>query len=288
MGGSHSKTKYKTAKKKYGVIEESDVMKRNLETLARWEEKLSKHPCPIRKWDSKKDFVPMSMITKKKGNAEYYVYTRADDDDDDDNDQGLDQFCLDETIPSGEVYLPIHESDRFGKIVVAWDPDKPISENLRGQQYLLNDKIIVSNTFIWRMGCMILLMGYEEGEPEREEEGEEEEGEEVDPETTDKQLRELDRPSLIFEWETNKKSIILKNTKTAVVRKIDHKTKYNDADRSKKDVFILNENRKIEFYTFEEIKYLMRTNKMPYINECLSYYYGLNPNKYARFATVSQ
>jgi hypothetical protein len=298
MGGSHSKTKYKTRRE---VTKKSNIEEYNTATLSRWEEKLSKRLCPIRKWRGKEDLpIPMETIVTTKGDAEYYMYTRSEVDDDDDDDygdnddgQGLAQFCDDETIPSGEVYFPTHESDRFGTLVVAWDPDKKISENLSSQRYLLNDKISSKNTFILKTNCIIFQIGFG-GEELKEEAGEEEEGgEEIlesDPEETEeteRQMEEMSLPSLMLEWETNKRSINMKATGKKLV-KVDHKAKFDNATLSEKDIFLLNENRKIEFYTFEEIKYCMLTKKLPYINKCISKYHTLNQGKYAKFFVVSK
>jgi len=265
MGLSHSKVVKRAKKKKKKKKEDSEQSRyENVERREQWEKDMDNSKCPLIVLEAKK-FVKSGfkiLTDKPNGDAVYYIYSRREKDDDPDLSE-ID--CDKEDIPNNKIYIPTMESPGFGQIVKLWKPEETISKNLgRKVKYLLSNK---NSPTIVKVNCIVFQVGHESlGEEQEEQEEEEQEEEEEEIQKREMMIKQLSKGSLAFKWENGHK------------KKFSN-PKYKLAD---KDVFFLNKNRRIEFYTWKQVKKKL-DDPNSYISECMSNHFQMNDEYFGSF-----
>lgn len=217
-----------------------------------WHEKLGANECPLLKVDQFVSKKLKIIMDKPDGKAKYYVYTKFKENglEEEEDDETEDETCSKSSIAPYGIYVPIMETTsndvEYEQIVVHWDPRISVRDNFNGDHYLIND----NSENIVHLNCIVLQIGF--GTAKEEEERSD-------------MLKQLSSSAMGFKW--NKKS----------------KKKFDKATISEKDVFILNKKRRLEFFTWRQIK--KKRKVLNYLDECLSVYFQMYPKDFGHFYT---
>jgi len=221
----------------------------NQHKISAWEKHAKGSACAVVKVEGLVSKDLRIIKDKPDGSAVYYIYNKPNDSSiemkENENGTMTDEFGNE--CPRQGFYVPTMENDDgTEELLVHWNPNKTLKENLSGQHYIINH----GSTDVTDTDCMILQIGY---------------GHEQDEERRREVIEDLQNPAIGFEWE------------------VQFFKKFTNVTATEKDIFILNQNRRIEFYSWKEIK----TKKAVFekLNPCLSLYYQINPKEFGTFYT---
>ncbi len=217
-----------------------------------WQKRLLGSKCPILKVER---FVSKDLeiiVDKPNGDAKYFIYTGVSpskETQNSDGDQNVDEYDDEELakVPFG-IYLPIMETDAtdstYEQIVVLWDPRISMKDNFNGTHYLINE----ASESIIEMDCVIFQLGYGTAKEEMERR---------------EMIEQLSSSAMTFKWEKR------------------FQKKFIEATTTDKDIFILNKRRRLEFFSWSEVKNKRRIFK--HLDECLSVYLQMYPKEFGNF-----